>query len=53
MNVYPWQTAIDHFLKLNTIDSNPFIHHYKTLHNIDSSLLKAEIVTKNCLFKET
>jgi len=46
--------AIDHFLKLNTIDSDPFIHHYQTLLNIDSSLLKAEmIVAKNCLSKET
>jgi hypothetical protein len=45
--------ALDSFLKLNTIDSDPFINHYQKLLKIDSNLLKAEMmVAKNCISKK-
>jgi len=54
VKVYLWQMPLIISFKLNTIDSDPFIHRYQTLLNIESKLLKTEsMVAKNMLSKET
>lgn len=47
----PFARSVDAFLNLNMAESTEFVEHYSSLFNMDSTILNAEAVVLNSIFK--